>query len=367
MAKPARTRSWELPERIRSQSTRTKPATRTTKPTLKPHFPKVVAYVYMSRYATVDHVRYRFPDTFTSDRTCRRHLAELVDLGLLTTVDVRSTGANWPNVYICAGKGVAYLRRHFNWELPDAREEAVTIPSVTHELFLTEFELACWETVRTRADLKLHFQERRYFHATKQLRFPAQQGGKNRRLIPDAGFVLAADRKPGNPPGLLLFFAEFDNGTEHPDVVLHKFETYAAWWASEPGQHYLLDLYSRYGAPTPKPNFRLLVIARRQGDPGQDERRLVDLFTQALQLPEPTQARMWFTTVDAIRAHQHDDPPLTAPMWLKVADAAAWLPAFRALTSTLDATTKPAVHMRSFVAERIDALPKHALFPPPLK
>ena len=50
---------------------------------VRPHFPAVLAFVHRNRLATSDQVRRRFPEYLPSDRTARRHLAELESLGLL--------------------------------------------------------------------------------------------------------------------------------------------------------------------------------------------------------------------------------------------------------------------------------------------
>jgi hypothetical protein len=176
-----RTTAWDLSDAYRQQGERKR---RTTKakpytPKQKDHFPNVVGFVYMSRYATAAQVQARFPQVFKNDRTCRRHLKQLADFGYLSTVDPSSTGPTWPLVYLCTAKGTGYLRENFKWELPDAREEARTLPSLEHELFLTEFQLATRATTAAR-HYQDAFHERRYFHQTKRLTYQP----KRRRAKP---------------------------------------------------------------------------------------------------------------------------------------------------------------------------------------
>jgi hypothetical protein len=123
--------AWDRAVRHRSQATprpRKSSATPHT-PRLKPHFPHLLRYIYMSRYVTADQVRARFPDTYRTDRTsrsCRRHLLQLFDLGYIARVNPKYTSPTDPHVHICTIKGTKFLRQHFGHELVDAREEART-------------------------------------------------------------------------------------------------------------------------------------------------------------------------------------------------------------------------------------------------
>lgn len=359
-AKPA----WELTELIRPQSRERKRKTKEREPTELPHYPHVVAYVYMSRYATAAHIQRRFPAKFKSDRTLRYQLRQLVRLGYLKLADVTSTSPNFPHVYICTGKGLGFLRQKFKRELPNAREEASTLPSILHELFLTEFELGCWATIQPRDDLTIRFTERRYHLKDKTLTFPRH--GKQQRLIPDAGFLLSVTRAD-QPPAHLLYFVEMDNGTERASVVLDKFRAYEAWAKSERGQQYLVDFYRRYGSEARNPNFRLLMITRHQGDAG-DDHRLAELFTEALELSPAMRDRLWLTTVEATKAHAASEQPLAAPIWYRVRDAKSWQHDYQTFVDSLPSGRgqKPQLHQRRYVAEKLPELPRHAMFPRPV-
>ena len=113
-----------------------------------------------------------------------------------------------------------------------------------------------------------------------------------------------------------------DNGTELPSVFLAKLKTYHYWTTSAEGSSYLLNLYRSLEVPDPKTNYRLLVITRRRGSTGSDQRRLADLILPALDLPDAMRSRLWFTTVDTIGEHQQSDTPLLDnKLWLRLADA----------------------------------------------
>jgi len=354
--------AWALPDRSLRKA---RPDKQAGQAKILPHYPHVILYVYMSRYATVDHIQRRFSGTIKSLRTAQYQLARLIDLGFLKTVEVTSTSPNFPHVYVATGRGVSHVRKRFKVELTEAREEATSLASITHELFLTAFELACWQTVKTRPDLSLKMTERRYFHQQRRLKYPVS--GRSQHLIPDAGFLLSVERGQG-PLSLLHFFAELDNGTELPSVVLTKFRKYVAWTESEHGRNYLLDLYRRHGAAKPKPNYRLLVIARRRGQTGQDDRRVADLFTQALELPEAMRNRIWFASVDDLMSHEHDQAPLASDLWIRVADTNTWLNDYRAYVATLPTGKgyKSSQNKRDYVAEKLPAMPRHPMFPSPL-
>jgi len=351
--------SWALPDRsLHHKRVHKEPK----QPATLAHYPNIILYVYQSRYATVDHIFRRFHGRIKSLRTAQYQAARLVDLGYLKTMDVSSTGPNFPHVYVATGRGISYVRKTFNVELLEGREEASSLPSITHELFLTAFELACYQTVKARGDLTLKFTERRYYHQTKSLIY-----GPGKRLIPDASFLLAIRRPPPKPPAHLFYFVELDNGTELASVVLIKFQKYATWTNSKAGQQYLLDIYANHGAPNPKPNYRLLVVARRQDQRGQDKRRLCDLFAQAMELPPDIRQRLWFATVDDIQTHEHDAEPLAAQVWLRVRDTDSWLSDYQAFVATLPtgAGHRPNVRKQEYVAKRIATMPRHSAIPKP--
>ena len=365
---PNPTRSaWTLPDRSLRKNRQHK---RPKKPETLPHYKQVVLYVYQSRYATVDHIHQRFSHRIKTLRTAQYQLARLVDLGYLTTVDVTSTSPNFPYVYIVTKAGIRFLRQQLKLELSEAREEATSLAGITHELFLTAFELACYQTVKVRADLSLKFTERRYYHAQRQLHYQKDPTNDDkRRLIPDAGFLLSINRPNLNQiPALLFYFVELDNGTELANVVLKKFKKYVTWTNSPGGQQYLIDTYRRHGKEHPKANYRLLVIARHAGEPGQDMIRLTQLFTQALELPPDMQKKMWFATVDDLAAHESDTAPLSAPVWYRVADAETWLNSYQAFKNALPTGKghRPNQRKYEYVAGRLNDMTQHSPLPNPL-
>lgn len=72
---------WDLPKLSVSVDSFRKPTVKALK--LRPHYAKILAFVYRNRFAIADQIRRRFSDYWRSDRTARRHLAELESLGLL--------------------------------------------------------------------------------------------------------------------------------------------------------------------------------------------------------------------------------------------------------------------------------------------
>jgi hypothetical protein len=116
-----------------------------------------------------------------------------------------------------------------------------------------------------------------------------------------------------------------------------------------------------------RPHHRLLIICHdkaglRRGD---DERRLVDVFLQALELSTRTQARIWLTTVQRLRERQHDPSPLAAPLWLRVRDFRPLLHDYRRYVASLNTGRghKPMHRKRQFVAEHVASLSPHPLLP----
>lgn len=60
------------------------------------HFPAIVSFLAKNRFAAATQIQRRFPDYLKSGRTCRRHLAELQDLGYIDTV-AETVSPLWPS------------------------------------------------------------------------------------------------------------------------------------------------------------------------------------------------------------------------------------------------------------------------------
>jgi hypothetical protein len=110
-----------------------------------------------------------------------------------------------------------------------------------------------------------------------------------------------------------------DNGTMNAQQIHAKFVRYEAWSQSASGQQYLINLYERHGATSPRPTFRLLVVARSRTGL-DDDGRLSELLTATNRAPASLRRRFWLTTVAALREHQQDDHPLDAYVWLRPGD-----------------------------------------------
>lgn len=366
-AEPRLRTGWELPELLRPlPRRRQRPTART--PKLQPHQPALLEFIYQSRFATASQVQRRYPQWLRSQRTTQWQLANLVKLGYLATVPVRSTSPNFPFVYFTTGKGVSLINETYADHGIDKRHAAgegrkargVAVESVLHELMLTEFELAVKQTVEARDDLTLLTTERRYYRREQQLRY--WQHGKERRVIPDAGFIVRTG-KPSEPASqnaclaTMLNLVEFDNGTMSPQRVLSKLKQYAAWADSEAGQNYLRKLYARFDAPLPRAGFRLLVIAHDKLHRHGDRSRLVALFEQSLALPAAMRDRLWWTTAADLKSRQHAPAPLASALWYRSRDAKAWLSQYADM-----AEHKPNRDCRRFVHTRLSTLPRHPLF-----
>lgn len=370
-----RTTAWELADRHHDQATRkpSRPNPNKPKPRFKDHFVRLIYFIYNSRYATADQVQARFPKLFPSDRTCRRHLKELCDLYYLSRTDVKSTGANWPHVFFCNPKGTQLLREQLNLKLKNAREEGKSLQSIEHELFLTEFDLSCYQTIGLTPNQSICYHERRYMQQDKRLKYtpPPPSDKPNQEmaeqpLVPDAGFMLKVSQK--NQQAFLQYFVELDNGTEGASVVLNKFKKYL-YWASQGGQQYLINLYHKHGSSNPKATFRLLIIARRRGLTGTDQHRLADLYAQTLDpaIPKGLRHRMYFVTVAKLHQHQHDTPPLKAAMWYAGKDAADWCQPYQDLVESLGNKSSHQTYQqkRQFVLDHLALQPTHPIFPIP--
>jgi len=358
--------AWELPELIRPLPVRERRCLRTAR--LQRHQPAIVEYIYQSRFATASQIQRRFPDWLKTARTTQWQLANLVQLGFLATTPVRSTSPNFPFVYFATGRGVnlindTYAAHNLDTRYPRGegrKATGVAVESILHELLLTELELAVKLTVESRADLTLLATERRYYRSERQLRFT--QAGRTRRVIPDAGFIVRVGNAMNGTSqndsfATQLNFVELDNGSMSPSRFREKLLHYQSWSNSEAGVKYLLSTYNRFQTAVPKCGFRLLVVVHDKNRPNADDRRLVALFQQSLELTSAMRDRLWFVTASDLRLHQHNSPPLSAPIWLRCRNARSWLREYQ------HASEQTPNSQRLFVANNIHGKSMHSLFP----
>jgi hypothetical protein len=362
-ADPLRT-AWELNELIQPLHRRRSRVV--NQPRLLTHYPAVVEFIYNHRYAAGFQVQQRFNGYMSNQRTSQYQLARLEDLGYLQRAPVRSTSPNFPAVFAATRRGIGLVREIYakhgvEWQgvaTEQFKSSGVALDSILHELALTEFDQAVRAIVERRPDVALLMHERRYFHRDKRLEYIFR--GKRHRLIPDAGFLLRIMcETPGVPgPGLpqhQMNFVEFDNGTLSTARLAAKYEAYNQWSQSDDGRKYLRTLYQGCGGAGKELNFRLLVIAHHKNC-GSDERRLVELFTLALDLPRRMRERIWLTSVEAIH-----DRPADAPLWVRPRDARSWVPTMRALS--MDRASKRFSARKDFVRRRLREQPRHRLLP----
>lgn len=302
---------WEFPKLATSVHEFRKAKTPSAK--IRNHFAAILAFVYRNRLARADQVQRRFARFLKSDRTTRRHLAEMQSLGFLETQPVNSISPLLPKIYFVTAKGRRHLKAAFakqgkNWEESThdrRRTEGQSFVHVWHEISITEFLLSVWETARAHPDWKLSALERRSLF--KHPAFELNRSGHH-RVVPDGQFLIH------HPKGKILSFLEIDTGTESPRQLTKKLESYQIWADSPAGKDYLCELYSRAGASHPRPNFRLLFVIAPQVI-GLEETRL-QTFRQLIGQPKSLQKRLWFTSSIQLRTIK---PPqlLTAPIWFR--------------------------------------------------
>jgi hypothetical protein len=312
---------WELPSLLTPAHALRRSPKRCRKE--RPHFAAILGFTYRNRFAVASQIQRRLSDSLRSGRTARRHLEELESLEYLGVAPARGVGPLFPKVYYVTGRGVRRLgellsQRGKPWSPGpvdrrgrDSRE-GYAAERIIHELLITEFMLAVWQTVEKRPDLELLTVQRRSL--AKHPDFRVEVGGRAALVLPDALFLFRHESA-----GMVCCFLEMDNGTMNAKQIRAKFARYAAWSQSAPGRQYLVDLYGRHGAKDPRPVFRLLVVARSRT--GLDDGARSSWFLAAAgRLPVAMRKRVWLTTVAALRERQHDDHPLGASVWVRPDD-----------------------------------------------
>lgn len=168
--------------------------------------------------------------------------------------------------------------------------EGYSSEQVLHEILLTEFLLAVWQTVQGRPDLELLTIQWRSL--AKHPAFQVSLGGRVPQLKAEALFLFR--QQAG---GMMCCCVKLDTGTINRKQLRVKFKRYQAWAQSEAGRQYLLDLYRRYGASDARPVFRILVVAKSRAG-SEDESRMGQLLTAAVDF---STIRLWITSVAGFR------------------------------------------------------------------
>lgn len=289
---------WELPKLLQSVHSHRKG--NIDSPKERPHFSGILAFVYRNRFAIASQVQRRFSKYLRSDRTTRRHLAEMESLGYLDVAPTNNTSPLWPKVYFVTKRGLkrlkeAYAERGQTWKpyIADRkRSEGISAQHILHELFTTEFLLMAWETVQKQNDLELLKVERRSLVKHPAFRFSF--AGKQTRLEPDGMFLYRQ-----NGAGMMCCFVEIDLGTMSRRQLEAKFQKYQVWGDSEQGTQYVKSTYSHFGATNPRNAFRILFVdASGNGNEFQvTESNRLEFLSQ---LSESLRQRLWFSHVPAV-------------------------------------------------------------------
>ncbi len=361
--------AWELRELIRPLPVRRQPAPDRPCRTRHPFDPALVEYVWANRYVLVSHLQRRFPQWLPSYRTAQRHARRLIQQKLIAPAPVRSTGPNFPTVLTATGRGVklveeTYAAHGLDWEGPlteERKAKGLALDTIHHELLLSEFDVGLHLTVDARDDLTLLVRERRYFRSDRQLTYPER--GRTRRLVPDAGFLVAV-RDSHERRLLPLHLLEMENGVHSVAKIRDKLAAYTRWAETE-AEEYLPQLAGQYGQHEHALRFRLLVVCHDKYGTVSDERRLLDWLSACLELPRRMRQAIWFTTATTLQQHQHDQAPLAGGIWYRARDLAKHLPEYGRQKNewgTIPAASLYA-HQRQFVREVLPQLPQHPLFP----
>ncbi|MBC7820702.1 MAG: replication-relaxation family protein [Planctomycetaceae bacterium] len=308
---------WDLPKLLGSvhRYRKSRPKVRPE----RPHFRAILAFVHRNRFAISSQIQRRFPKYLRSDRTARRHLAEMESLGLLSVVGTNNVSPLWPKVYFVTRRGLTRLRQALHdqgqeWSesLRDRRRsDGSSAQHVLHELFVTEFLLLAWEAAEHREDLQILSMQRRSL--AKHESFKVVIAGKRTRLEPDGMFL---SRQQGK--GMMCCFVELDLDSMTPRQMAVKFRRYQVWSESQTAMTYLKNLYERHGATFPTAAFRILLVVGSKNRQAE-RRRVASLLDVAKQLPPAVQNRIWLTTVQQLQS-AGSSKVLTEPLWLRPRD-----------------------------------------------
>lgn len=310
---------WELPKLLKSVHQYRKSTPKFCRE--RPHYKAILAFVHRNRMAIASQIQRRFAKYLPSDRTARRHLAEMETLGFLGVVETNNISPLWPKVYFVTGRGLARLKDALKDQGQEWREtrrdrrrsEGVSAQHVLHEVMTTEFLLLASEAAQENAYLEILTTQRRSL--AKHDAFKLIVGGQPTRLQPDGMFLYRHKGK-----GMMVCFAELDLSSMSLKQMAQKFRRYQAWAKSSAGISYLKAHYGRYGATTPTANFRILMVVSGRSL-SAEQRRVIQLIELAKALPNEIRDRIWLTTVKTIPTTGEPSRLFTDPIWHRPHDA----------------------------------------------
>lgn len=289
---------WELPKLLRPVHHYRK--RELTPCRERPHFRAVLAFVHRNRFAVASQIQRRFSKYMASDRTARRHLAELESLGFLDVVDTLNVGPLWPKVYFVTRRARSRLRqalreRGKEWSEPALdrkRTSGVTSHHILHELLITELLLMIWEAAQGREDFQLVTIQRRSLLKDNNLELTIT--GRRTRLQPDGVYV---SQRISRPP--MVTFLEMDLGTMSLKQMTAKFRRYHAWTTSECGSRYLKAQVSQYGLG----RIRMRILVMVAGiNPVAEQRRLAQLEKVLKMCPSAIRDRIVLSTASKFQS-----------------------------------------------------------------
>lgn len=338
-------------------------------PRIKPFYAALIEWVYANRFVLGEQVGERFHPWLRSERSIDRHVQALVQLGYLGRAGVRTPiPNNLPHAFYATARGLRlvaqeYQRQGLVWQpLPgeENKSRGRAEDTMLHEIMLSQLAVDIGLTVECRDELELLFSERRWWRSPL---LPAI--GNQKAVEPDLGF-LTATHLPAGERRLLMHFVELDRGGLSLARWQQRLDGYFRW-AETVGEDYLRALYHGWGvARRERPAWKLLIICQNK-DTGKDSARLRNLFHLCLDLPSHLRRVIWLTTVAALERHAQEDPPLGAPMWVRVADVGKdWLAAYHRATDHLARESDRIKARRRLVTQRLLELARRpwALFPP---
>lgn len=309
---------WELPKLLTPMHRYKKSPSKPRRE--RPHFRAILAFVYRNRFAMAAQIQRRFPQHLRSDRTARRHLAELEGLGFLSVVETCNVSPLWPKVYFVTRRGLARLRQALRdkgeeWKesLRDRRRsEGFSAQHVLHEILTTEFLLSVWETSQSCEEFEILTTQRRSL--LKHKSFAVTLGGRLTRLQPDGMFLYRQEGK-----GMIACFVEMDLGTMSLKQMKTKIRRYQNWAESSTGIAYLKSLYQRHGASTPSASCRILLVVGCR-DAKAEQQRLHRLRELAGKFPADFRNRIRITTVNHLQETASPQNVLSESTWYRVSE-----------------------------------------------
>ena len=281
-------------------------------PTLKTdsqHISPLMHFFAVHRIATPYDVVNAMPHYFTYHNKAIRHLNCLANQGYLSRHDYKDRSY----VFNITNAGYERCRDgdiNIDLNLIPYRYQEPTGKQVHHELLITSSATSLYQCMYTNPSVRI-LQEWRF--GLGNIVVIDEETGEElhpfEHKIPDYCYLSSDDN------GLMFRVVEVVRGVESVDNLRSMITEYEVWEQTRAAEQFLVQLYRKFGANDPKPEFQVHCILESSSWKHTDAWKERMTMMQTFKVSPRTQGRVWTTTKEAIESVRAEGLSINQPIW----------------------------------------------------